>query len=144
MTSIEGPRTTEEVPLHGAWTYVRPQTVAVATTLTVRAGALGISLLLNVLLARVLGARGAGVYFLFITWTTLLGTGIALGLPMFALRSVAQLNHRQARRAERRLVLRAAATIVAVGTGALLAVVSGSERLSRLLFNSPSFGLLLR
>ena len=111
------------------------QVRAVAGAFALRSGGLAVSLLVNVAVGRLLGAAGAGQYYLFVTWTNLLGTLVALGLPFVALRGVARLEHAGLPGAARHLALRGVR--LALGAGAL--VVAGV-----LLLGTPLARLLLR
>ncbi|MDG4594374.1 MAG: oligosaccharide flippase family protein [Candidatus Contendobacter sp.] len=83
--------------------------------LMVRGGGLGLQFLMSVVVARVLGAEGMGLYTLYLTWMVLFGDLVSLGMPIYALRTVAALRARDQDRSIASFVRRALVLVLALG-----------------------------
>lgn len=88
--------------------------------LMVRGGGLGLQFLMSVVIARVLGAEGMGLYTLYLTWMVLFGDLVSLGMPIYALRTVAALRARSQGQAIKPFVQRALVLVLALGALFLL------------------------
>lgn len=101
----------------------------VLAAVAVRGGGLGVQLLLNIALGRLIGAQGMGVYGFYTAATNTLGDLGALGLPTRVMRDVAQAEADGGRQRARDLVggaLRwALAATVTVGAVLTLALALG-------------------
>ncbi|MBK5969436.1 MULTISPECIES: lipopolysaccharide biosynthesis protein [Thiorhodovibrio] len=60
--------------------------------LAVRGGGLGLQIAMSIVIARLLGAEGMGLYTLYVTWLVLFADLIGIGMPVYALRTVAALK----------------------------------------------------
>jgi len=77
---------------------------------------------LNVLLGRLLGPAGAGVYFLFSSWVRTLSVASNLGLPLSVLRELS-IARQQGRHADARATVRGAVVSTLVVGGIVVAAV---------------------
>lgn len=106
-------------------------------TLVARAGGLGIQLLLSVAIGRVLGAEGAGLYFLFVSWASLLGVVAAFGYPLTVLRSSARLFAAGEADRSRRELLESISASLLVGGGVALAAALVARPLAASTYGGP-------
>jgi len=93
---------------------------AMGGALAIRAGGAAVQLGVSVVLARLLGAERLAAYYLFVAWSTLLGTLVGLGLPFWSMRATAVL--RAEGRAEDAFAGWRRSSLWTVGVGLALAV----------------------
>ena len=100
---------------------------------------------MNLVVARALGAEGAGLFFLFLAWMNVLGVLGGLGLPMYTLRSVSVLEDGEEDHPESHRFV-SAALKVALAAGAVMAtiVVLSSGFLANLLLPSTDLTYIIR
>jgi O-antigen/teichoic acid export membrane protein len=78
---------------------------------------------MSLLVARALGAEGAGIFFLFIAWMNFLGVLGSLGLPTYTLRSVSVLEDGDGDHPESHRFVSAALKVALVGGALMVALV---------------------
>jgi O-antigen/teichoic acid export membrane protein len=89
--------------------------------LSVRSAGLSLQLLMNVVLGRVLGVAGMGIYSLYTSWMMVLSSIGNLGVPDYTLRTVSVLEGKQQRPTARRFTLTALKLLL--GTGIIIAIL---------------------
>jgi O-antigen/teichoic acid export membrane protein len=99
--------------------------------LAVRGGGLGLQIAMSVVIARLLGAEGMGLYTLYVTWMVLFADLVSLGMPVYALRSVAALKARGQGRAAGPFVRQALALVLSLGALVLLLPWWAAEPMAR-------------
>ncbi|HKG91390.1 MAG TPA: hypothetical protein VKA84_05860 [Gemmatimonadaceae bacterium] len=124
--------------------FLSPRSANAVEALALRAVGLATAFAVSVGLGRLLGARGAGEYFLYNTWTNVLGTIFALGLPPAVLRWVARFEERRDYAASRRMVWGAVGAVALAGAVGAVAVGVAPERLAVLLLGDSALTFLLR
>lgn len=88
--------------------------------LMVRGGGLGLQIAMSVVIARLLGAEGMGLYTLYVTWMVLFADLVSLGMPIYALRTVASLKARGQGKAAGPFVRQALGLVLTLGALVLL------------------------
>ncbi len=88
--------------------------------LMVRGGGLGLQIAMSVAVARLLGAEGMGLYTLYVTWMVLFADLVSMGMPVYALRTVAALKARGQGNAAGSFVRQALGLVLSVGAVILL------------------------
>ncbi len=99
---------------------------------------------LTVLFSRLLGASGIGVFYLYISWTNLLGTVASLGLPLYTLRGVSSLLAQGRSSRARALTLSALKTVISAGFLLAFLTVIVSNGIAEPLLGSRSYSFVLR
>ncbi len=65
---------------------------SVVSLLSFRGIGIAMQFALSVILGRILGADGLGIYYLYITWMVVLSNVFGMGLPLYTLRSASYLE----------------------------------------------------
>src|SRR5690606_12549330 len=97
---------------------------AVAGSAGLKLGGLATTAIVAVLLARLLGPEGYGLYSYALAWATMLGIPVQFGIPTLVVREVARLRAYGQWNLVRGL-LRLANILVVIATAAIIAAVAG-------------------
>lgn len=92
----------------------------VLPALVVRGGGLGLQIGMSIVIARLLGADGMGLYTLYVTWLALFADLISMGLPVYGMRTVASLKARGEGGVAGAFVRRALGAVVLLGLPMML------------------------
>ncbi len=87
---------------------------AVASILSFRGIGIAIQFAMSIVLGRVLGADGLGVYYLYISWMVVLSNIFGMGLPLYTLRSVSYMESHNLHDSADRFVLKSLMTGILV------------------------------
>ncbi|MBK1649287.1 lipopolysaccharide biosynthesis protein [Rhabdochromatium marinum] len=88
--------------------------------LAVRGGGLGLQIAMSLVIARLLGAEGMGLYTLYVTWLVLFAELISLGMPIYVLRTVAALKAQGHGAVAGGFLARALGLVVLIGAALML------------------------
>lgn len=95
--------------------------IKIFPALAVRGGGLGLQIAMSIVIARLLGAEGMGFYTLYVTWLVLFADLVSIGMPVYALRTVAALKAQGQGGAAGAFVRRALVLVFGVGAALMLA-----------------------
>lgn len=101
-------------------TPLRRKLGKILPALMVRGSGLGLQIAMSVAVARLLGAEGMGLYTLYVTWMVLLADLVSIGMPVYALRTVAALKARGQENTAGAFVRQALGLVLSVGAVILL------------------------
>ncbi|MCF8003313.1 MAG: hypothetical protein K9L32_03745 [Chromatiaceae bacterium] len=94
--------------------------IKIVPALAVRGGGLGLQIAMSIVIARLLGAEGMGLYTLYVTWLVLFADLVGIGMPVYALRTVAALKAQGQGGAAGAFVGRALGLVLVIGAALML------------------------
>ncbi|NKN33584.1 lipopolysaccharide biosynthesis protein [Marichromatium bheemlicum] len=114
------------------------------SALTVRGVGLGLQIAMSVVIARLLGAEGMGLYTLYVTWLVLFAELISIGMPVYAMRTVAALGARGQGTSADAFVRRALALVMLGGAAAMLVPWFGARPMAEFVAGDVDLAPALR
>jgi O-antigen/teichoic acid export membrane protein len=120
------------------------EALASAWAIGTRASGSALQFAVNVLVGRLVGPAGTGLYFLYVSWTNLLATIATLGYPLYCLRTVAALEASGAQAHGRALVRRSILLVGVVGAGLGVAFAIAARPVASLVLGDVAHAWVLR
>ncbi len=117
--------------------------LAAGTAVVTRGFGSALQLGLSVLLGRLAGAEGAGLYFVYLSWANVWGTVTSLGLPLYSLRSVSALVALSQHSSARHLVARSLRLVGIASLAVAIVVFAIGDRILGV-FGSGNIGFAAR